>query len=98
MVSSDPLRLVGATLARKYAVDDLVRVEPSTVIYRATHVASNRSVGVRVLAAATALPEGRRTALGERLARDHRTLTELAELIPGAYPLRDVGSVRTPHG
>ncbi len=98
MPTSDPLHLVGVTLARRYTVESLVRIEASTVIYRATHVASNRSVAVRVLAGTAALPRARRKALSERLARDHARLTDLAEIIPAAYPLRDVGVARTAQG
>ncbi len=98
MASSDPLDLIGATLARRYSVDSLVRIEAATVVYRATHIPSNRSVGIRVLAALSTLPESSRKSLTDRLARDHATLSNLAQIIPAAYPLRDVGNVRTPRG
>jgi hypothetical protein len=98
MASGDPLDLIGATLARRYTVDSVVRVEASTVVYRATHIPSNRSVGIRVLAGLSTVPEAARKAVTERLARDHATLANLAEIIPAAYPLRDVGNVRTPRG
>jgi serine/threonine protein kinase len=98
MAPSDPLSLTGATVARRYAVESVVRVESNTVVYRATHIPSNRSVAIRVLAALSLLPESRREALGERLARDHAALAELSEIIPAAYPIRDVGTVRTAQG
>jgi hypothetical protein len=98
MAASDPLHLIGATLARKYLIESVVRMEASTVIYRGTHLRSSRSVGVRVIAGVSALPEARRRSLAEQLARDHATLAELAQIIPAAYPLRDVGTVRTPQG
>ena len=98
MAASDPLHLIGATLARRYAIDSLVRVEASAVVYRATDIRSNRSVGVRVLAALSSLPEAQRRSLTEGLARDHAALTEIAAIVPAAYPLREIGSVGTPHG
>jgi formylglycine-generating enzyme required for sulfatase activity len=91
----DPLRLLGVTLARKYVVETLVRVEASAVVYRATHLRSNRPVAVRVLVSMTVLSGARRRALAEGLARDHAKLAEIAEIAPGAYPLRDVGAVGT---
>ncbi|MGO8993969.1 MAG: hypothetical protein ACLQVI_11615, partial [Polyangiaceae bacterium] len=98
MTATDPLQLVGATLARRYAVDSVVRIEASTVVYRATDLRSTRSVGVRVLAGVASLPESRRRTLIERLARDHAAMTDLAQIIPAAYPLRDMGTLRTPRG
>ena len=98
MAVSDPLRLVGVTLSRTYAVESLVRVDTSTIVYRATHVRTNRAVAVRALSALSAIPDARRRALAEGLARDHAQLTELSAIAPGAYPLRDVGAVGTPQG
>ena len=98
MTANDPLELIGATLARTYTVDSVVRVEASTVVYRATDQRSGRSIGVRVLAGVTSLPEPVRRSVIERLGRDHAILSDLAQIIPAAYPLREVGSVRTPRG
>ena len=98
MTANDPLELIGATLARKYAIDSVVRVEASTVVYRATDQRSGRSIGVRVLAGVTSLPEPVRRSVIERLGRDQATLADLAQIIPAAYPLREVGTVQTQRG
>jgi formylglycine-generating enzyme required for sulfatase activity len=95
MVNNDPLNLVGSTLAHKYALESVVRVEAGAVVYRATNLATNRSIAVRVLGALGQLPAGKRKALYERLSRDHEKLGELAAILPAAYPTRDVGTVGT---
>ena len=95
---SDPLRLKGTTLAGKYAVESLVRVEATAIVYRATHLRTNRSVGVRVLVALLGLSDSVRRTLLTTLARDCAALTEIAAIAPAAHPLRDVGSVGTPEG
>jgi hypothetical protein len=98
MTANDPLELLGTTLVRKYAIDSVVRIEASTIVYRATDVHSGRSIGVRVLAGVASLSEAKRRVLLERLGSDQATLADLAQIIPAAYPLRDVGTVRTPRG
>jgi formylglycine-generating enzyme required for sulfatase activity len=98
LAQPDPLHLRGTTLAGKYAIESLVRVESTSVVYRATHVRTNRSVAVRVLVALLALPESQRRSLSSALARDAAALGEIAAIVPAAHPLRDVGNVGTPEG
>ena len=95
MVNNDPLHLVGTTLAHKYAMESVVRIEAGAVVYRATNLATNRSIAIRVLGALAQLAPGKQRALYERLARDHEKLDELAAILPAAYPIRDVGTVGT---
>ena len=95
MVNNDPLHLVGTTLAHKYAMESVVRIEAGAVVYRATNLATNRSIAIRVLGALAQLAPGKQRALYERLARDHEKLDELAAILPAAYQIRDVGTVGT---
>ncbi len=95
MATNDPLHLVGVTLAHKYAIESLVRIEAGSVVYRATNLITNRSIAIRVLGALGQIPAGKRRALYEQLARDHAKLDELAAILLAAYPIRDVGTVGT---
>ena len=64
----DPLHLVGTTLAHKYAMESVVRIEAGAVVYRATNLATNRSIAIRVLGALAQLAPGkqRRSTSGSR--------------------------------
>src|SRR5687768_13581571 len=95
---SDPLGLVGTTIADKYTVESVVGQGGFATVYRAMHALWKRPVAVKVF---TALGEGG-TEQRERLLSDFiqegALLADLSERSTAIVQARDVGMLKTPKG
>jgi eukaryotic-like serine/threonine-protein kinase len=95
---SDPLGLVGTTIADKYTVEAVVGQGGFAIVYRAMHSLWKRPVAVKVF---TALSEGgtdQREQLLEDFIQEGALLADLSERSTAIVQARDVGMHKTPKG
>ncbi len=95
---SDPLGLVGTTIAEKYAVEAVVGEGGFAVVYRATHTLMKRRVAVKVFKALSEVPEDQRARMLEEFIQEGRVLAELSERSAAIVQARDIGTLTTPGG
>ncbi len=93
MLRSDPLGLVGTTIAEKYAMEAVVGEGGFAVVYRATHVLWKRPVAVKVFKALGDVPAADRARLLEEFIREGALLAELSERSAAIVQARDIGTV-----
>ena len=93
MSRSDPLGLVGTTIAEKYAMESVVGEGGFAIVYRATHVLWKRPVAVKVFKALGDVPAADRARLLEEFIREGALLAELSERSAAIVQARDIGTV-----
>ncbi len=92
-MESDPLKLVGTTIADKYAVDSVVGEGGFAVVYRATHSVWKRPVAIKVFKALGDVSPARRQELLDDFIREGALLAELSERSSAIVQARDIGMV-----
>ena len=97
-MESDPLNLVGTTIADKYAVDAVVGEGGFAVVYRATHSVWKRPVAIKVFKALGDVSPARRQELLDDFIREGALLAELSERSSAIVQARDIGMVVLPQG
>ena len=97
-MESDPLNLVGTTIADKYVVDSVVGEGGFAVVYRATHSVWKRPVALKVFKALGDVSHERRQQLLDDFVREGALLAELSERSAAIVQARDIGTVVLPQG
>ena len=95
---SDPLGLVGTTIADKYTVESAVGEGGFAVVYRATHAVWKRPVAIKVFKALGDVSAERRQELLDDFVREGAILAELSERSAAIVQARDIGTVLLPQG
>ena len=95
---SDPLQLVGTTVAEKYAIESLVGEGGFAVVYKATHLVWKRPVAIKAFKAMGSFSEHDRERLLGDFVREGALLAELSERSAAICQARDVGTLTTPGG
>jgi formylglycine-generating enzyme required for sulfatase activity/serine/threonine protein kinase len=90
---ADPLRLIGTTIAEKYAIESVVGEGGFAIVYRATHALWKRPVAVKVFKALSDVPAKDRERLLDDFVREGALLAELSERSAAIVQARDVGTV-----
>src|SRR5947209_15726455 len=98
MSRTDPLGLVGTTIAEKYAVESVVGEGGFAVVYRAQHKLWKRPVAVKVFKALGDVPVDQRAKLLEGFIQEGALLADLSERSAAICQARDVGMLTTPKG
>src|SRR5438270_6468222 len=94
----DPLKLVGVTVAEKYAIESVVGQGGFAIVYRATHTLWKRPVAVKVFKALGDVAEDQRQKLLDDFIQEGALLADLSERSTAIVQARDVGSLTTPKG
>jgi formylglycine-generating enzyme required for sulfatase activity/serine/threonine protein kinase len=94
----DPLRLVGVTIAEKYAVESVIGEGGFAIVYRATHTLWKRPVALKVFKALGDVAADQRRTLLDDFIREGALLADLSERSTAIVQARDVGSLKTPNG
>ena len=97
-MATDPLSLVGTTIADKYAVESVVGEGGFAIVYRAMHAVWKRPVAVKVFKALGEVPEDQRAKLLEDFIQEGSLLAELSERSAAIVQARDVGMLTTAGG
>jgi len=97
-MESDPLNLVGTTIADKYTVDTVVGEGGFAIVYRATHSVWKRPVALKVFKALGDVSPERRQQLLDDFVREGALLAELSERSSAIVQARDIGTVVLPQG
>jgi len=97
-MDSDPLALVGTTIADKYRVESVVGEGGFAVVYKATHLVWNLPVALKVFKALGEVREARRKQLFDDFVREGSLLVELSERSTAIVQARDIGTVTLPSG
>src|SRR4051812_45854027 len=95
---SDPLGLVGTTIADKYAVESVVGEGGFATVYRATHVLWKRPVAVKVFKALGEVSKVERKKLLDDFIQEGVLLADLSERSTAICQARDIGMLTTPRG
>jgi formylglycine-generating enzyme required for sulfatase activity/serine/threonine protein kinase len=98
MSSADALRLIGTTVAEKYAVEGLVGEGGFAVVYRATHLIWKRPVALKVFKALAEVTVADRQKLLSDFIQEGALLADLSEKSASICQARDVGMLTTPNG
>jgi formylglycine-generating enzyme required for sulfatase activity/serine/threonine protein kinase len=98
MSSTDPLALVGTTVAQKYAVQEVVGEGGYAVVYRATHLIWKRPVAIKVFKGLAGFTAEDRERLLEGFIQEGSLLADLSERSAAICQARDVGTLTTPRG
>ncbi|TPV92550.1 MAG: hypothetical protein B7733_25295 [Myxococcales bacterium FL481] len=95
---SDPLSLVGTTVADKYDVKDIVGEGGFSVVYRAMHRIWGQPVALKCFTALARAPERLREALIESFVREGKLMAQLSSETAAIVQARDIGSMVLPDG
>ena len=95
---SDPLQLVGTTIAEKYAVESVVGEGGFAIVYRATHLIWKRPVAIKAFKSMGTFAAKDRERLLDEFVREGALLAELSERSAAICQARDVGTLTTPSG
>jgi formylglycine-generating enzyme required for sulfatase activity len=95
---SDPLQLVGTTIAEKYAVESVVGEGGFAIVYKATHLIWKRPVAIKAFKSMGSFAAKDRERLLDEFVREGALLAELSERSATICQARDVGTVTTPSG
>jgi formylglycine-generating enzyme required for sulfatase activity len=94
----DPLKLVGTTIAEKYAVESIVGEGGFAVVYKATHLIWKRPVAIKAFKSMGSFAAKDRERLLDEFVREGALLAELSERSAAICQARDVGTLTTPSG
>jgi len=95
---SDPLNLVGTTIAEKYAVESVVGEGGFAIVYKATHLIWKRPVAIKAFKSMGTFAVKDRERLLDEFVREGALLAELSERSAAICQARDVGTLMTPTG
>ncbi|MDB4933330.1 MAG: Adenylate cyclase, partial [Labilithrix sp.] len=93
--ASDPLGLVGTTIAGKYAIESVVGQGGFATVFRAQHVLWKRPVAVKVFTALGQVAEDQREKLLEDFIQEGALLADLSERSTAIVQARDIGMLVT---
>ena len=96
--ASDPLGLVGTTIAGKYAIESIVGQGGFATVFRAQHILWKRPVAVKVFTALGAVAEDQRQQLLEDFIQEGALLADLSEKSTAIVQARDIGMMVTREG
>ena len=98
MALTDPLALVGTTVAQKYAVQEVVGEGGYAVVYRATHLIWKRPVAIKAFKGLAGFSAEDRERLLDGFIQEGSLLADLSERSAAICQARDVGTLTTPNG
>ena len=96
--ASDPLGLVGTTIAAKYAIESVVGQGGFATVFRAQHILWKRPVAVKVFTALGAVAEDQRQQLLDDFVQEGALLADLSEKSTAIVQARDIGMLVTAKG
>ena len=96
--ASDPLGLVGTTIAGKYAIESVVGQGGFATVFRAQHILWKRPVAVKVFTALGDVAEDQREKLLEDFIQEGALLADLSERSTAIVQARDIGMFATSAG
>jgi formylglycine-generating enzyme required for sulfatase activity len=94
----DTLKLVGQTIAEKYAVESLVGEGGFATVYRATHLIWKRPVALKVFKALGDFSEKDRQRLLDEFIQEGALLADLSARTAAIVQARDIGMLETARG
>jgi formylglycine-generating enzyme required for sulfatase activity len=94
----DTLKLVGRTIADKYAVESVVGEGGFAIVYRATHLIWKRPVALKVFKAFGDFSEADRQKLLDEFIQEGSLLADLSARSAAIVQARDIGMLDTAHG
>ena len=98
MHPSDPLGLVGETVADKYVVESVVGAGGFATVYRARHTMWHRPVALKVFNLLGHVTGRQQRELVDAFLREGAILAELSERSPAICQARDAGTLTSPSG
>jgi serine/threonine protein kinase len=98
VTENDTLRLVGRTIADKYAVEKLVGEGGFATVYRATHLIWKRPVALKVFKAMSDFSAKDRQRLLDEFIQEGALLADLSARSAAIVQARDIGMLDTPKG
>src|SRR5512140_2205932 len=98
MPPTDPLDLVGTTIAGKYTIERAAGEGAYAVVYKATHLIWKRPVAIKVFKGLASFSAQERAQLIEALIQEGSLLAELSERSAAICQARDVGTLTTRNG
>ncbi|MEO8877555.1 MAG: bifunctional serine/threonine-protein kinase/formylglycine-generating enzyme family protein, partial [Polyangiaceae bacterium] len=98
MAKTDPLELVGTTLAEKYEINDIAGMGGYGIVYRATHLIWKRPVAIKVFKALAGFGEEEHQRLLDGFIQEGALLADLSERTAAICQARDVGVLTTNRG
>ncbi len=98
MSESDPLRVVGQTIAEKYKIEKAVGVGGFAIVYRAQHTIWKQPVAIKFFNGLSTAPVDQRDQLQQDFINEGALLSELSSHTANIVQARDVGSYTTPDG
>lgn len=98
MAKTDPLELVGTTLAEKYQINDIAGMGGYGIVYRATHLIWKRPVAIKVFKALAGFGEEEHQRLLDGFIKEGALLADLSERTAAICQARDVGLLTTNRG
>lgn len=96
--STDPLGLVGTTIAGKYAIESVVGQGGFAIVFRAQHILWKRPVAVKVFTALGDVAEDQRDKLLQDFIQEGALLADLSERSTAIVQARDIGMFATSKG
>jgi formylglycine-generating enzyme required for sulfatase activity len=94
----DPLRIVGQTIAQKYAIERVVGEGGFAVVYRAMHTIWHKPVAIKFFNGLSSAPLEDRAKLTQDFIQEGALLTELSSETANIVQARDVGTYTSPDG
>lgn len=98
MPQGDTLKLIGRTIADKYAIEQVVGEGGFATVYRATHVVWKRPVAIKVFKALGEFSERDRQKLLDEFIQESTLLADLSARSAAIVQARDVGTLETTGG
>ncbi len=98
MPEGDTLKLVGRTIADKYAVESVVGEGGFAIVYRATHLIWKRPVALKVFKAFGDFSEADRQKLLDEFIQEGALLADLSARTAAIVQARDIGMLDTANG
>jgi formylglycine-generating enzyme required for sulfatase activity len=95
---TDPLRIVGQTIAEKYKVERLVGEGGFAVVYRAQHTIWNKPVAIKFFSGLATVSLDQRDQFQQAFIQEGALLTELSSQTAAIVQARDVGTYISPEG
>src|SRR5260221_10458020 len=98
MTGSDPLGIVGQTIARTYRIESLLGEGGMSVVYRAVHVILKQPVAIKFFSVLAELPADQREEFLTAFVQEGALLTELSSRTANIVQARDTGTYVAPDG